>query len=93
MISLLLFDSIILLLFLLEVFYEFFLHISLLTLIADSFEVIFNLFVLLPLSILRVGIPFALFKVDFMFDVKRIVACKVLIVQFLDMGILDFTCF
>jgi hypothetical protein len=82
LIGLLLFDRIILYRFLLEIFHELFLQVSLFTLIADSFEIIFNLVnrILLSLCMLREGILSTLFKVDFMFDVERIVACKVLIV-------------
>lgn len=95
LIGLLLFDRIILYRFLLEIFHELFLKVSLFTLIADSFEIIFNLVnrILLSLCMLREGIQITLFKVNFMFDVERSVACKVLIVQFLHMGILYFTCF
>jgi hypothetical protein len=94
-IGLLLFDCVILQLFLLEVFHELLLEVSLFTLIADSFEIIFNLLLkfLPPLNILRVGILGGLFEVNFMFDVKGIVACEVLIMEFLHVSILDFTCF
>jgi len=85
----------ILLCFLLEIFHDLFLHVSRFTLITNSFEIFFNLVnrILLPLTILREGFLYTLFKVDFMLDVQRIVAGKVLIVQFLHMGILYFTCF
>jgi hypothetical protein len=95
-IGLVLFDRVILQLFLLEVFHELLLEVSLFALIADSFEIIFNLLLLKflpPLNILRVGILGGLFEVNFMFDVQGIVAGEVLIMEFLHVSILDFTCF
>jgi hypothetical protein len=89
------FDRVILQLFLLEVFHELLLKVSLFTLIADSFEIIFNLLLkfLPPLKMLREGILGALFEVDFMLDVQGVVAGEVLIMEFLHVSILDFTCF